>query len=72
MLKLDLAEVAESDKAYRKDREMGTLQTVVYIMCGGGILGHFAAEQPADFYIDDRVGKLAYPKRQILQAKAKA
>jgi len=43
-------------------------QIAVYVMCGGGFLGHFAAEQPADFYIDDRVGRLPYPKAQIRQA----
>jgi len=44
------------------------LQVAVYVMCGGGLLGHFAAEQPADFYIDDRVGRLPYPRKEIYQA----
>lgn len=34
------------------------------------ILAHSAVEQPADFYIDTRVGKLRYPKRAILKAVA--
>jgi hypothetical protein len=37
-------------------------------MCGGGFLGKFAAEQPADFYVDSRVGSLPYPVEQIEQA----
>ncbi len=37
-------------------------------MCGGGFLGRSAAEQPADFYIDDRIGKLPYGRREIVQA----
>ena len=45
-----------------------TMQTAVYVMCGGGFLGRFAAEQPMDFYIDDRVGCLPYSKEEIYQA----
>lgn len=48
--------------------EMQHLQTVIYVMTGGGMLGRFAAEQPADFYIDLRVGRLPYPKKEIYQA----
>lgn len=44
------------------------LQVAVYVMCGGGMIGKFAAEQPADFYIDQRVGRLNYPTRKIYQA----
>lgn len=44
------------------------MQVSIYTMCGGGILGRFAAEQPSDFYIDDRVGKLPYKKVEIYQA----
>jgi len=43
-------------------------QVAVYVMCGGGFLGRFAAEQPADFYIDDRVGRLPYENAEICQA----
>jgi len=39
-------------------------------MCGGGFLGHFAAEQPSVFYIDSRVGRLPYSRRAIEQAVA--
>jgi hypothetical protein len=34
----------------------------------GGMLSNFAMRQPADFYIDQRVGKLRYPKRDIERA----
>ena len=68
MKKLDMAEVVKSDEYYRKDRPLETLQTVVRIMCGGGYLGNFAASQPADFYIDDRVGRLPYRRKDIMQA----
>jgi hypothetical protein len=43
------------------------LQVAVYVMCGGGMLGRFAMSQPADFYIDDRVGKLPYSRKDIYQ-----
>ena len=44
------------------------LQVAVYVMCGGGFLGKMAAEQPADFYIDDRVSRLPYGRKAITQA----
>lgn len=43
------------------------LQLTVYVMCGGGLIGRFAAEQPADFYIDDRAATV-YPSEVIHQA----
>lgn len=43
-------------------------QVRVYTMCGGGFLGNFAATQPGDFYIDDRVGRLPYNKKEIYLA----
>jgi hypothetical protein len=45
-----------------------SMQVAVYVMCGGGFLGRFAAEQPMDFYIDDRVGHLGYSREEIYQA----
>ncbi len=68
MKKLDLAAVKESDDFYCKSRPIGAHQIAVYVMCGGGFLGRFAAEQPADFYIDDRVGRLPYRRKEIMQA----
>lgn len=44
------------------------MQTAVYVMCGGGFLGRFAAERPTDFYIDDRIGQLPYNRKEIYQA----
>lgn len=66
MTKLDMDQVKESVKHY--GYEIGPQQVVVYVMCGGDMLGNFAAEQPADFYIDDRVGKLPYSRKDITQA----
>src|SRR5262245_62510993 len=31
-------------------------QVRVYAVCHGGVVGRFAAEQPQDFYLDDRAG----------------
>lgn len=44
------------------------LQVIVYTMCGGGMLGQFAAQQPKDFYIDMRVGRLPYNNKKIYHA----
>lgn len=52
----------------RTPEGIATMQGAIFAMCGGGLLGRSAVEQPADFYIDDRVGKLPYPKKAIVQA----
>ena len=54
-------------KFYNKPtmKELEHLQVMVYTMCGGGMLGDFAMRQPDDFYIDDRVGRLPYPQKDI-------
>ena len=66
MKKLDLAYVEANGTA--TPEAIRALQVAVYTMCGGGLLGRSAAEQPADFYIDSRVGKLPYSKKEIVQA----
>lgn len=70
MQKLDVAAVAASHKHYEwgSGDHLKAHQVAVYVMCGGGHLGTFAAQQPADFYIDDRVGRLPYPRAKIEQA----
>jgi len=50
--------------------DIGAHQVAVYVMCGGGIMGQFAAEQPADFYIDSRCARLPYSRKEIEQAVA--
>jgi len=47
---------------------IGPLQVAVYVMAGGGIIGRLAAEQPADFYVDSRVGRRPYPMGALCQA----
>ena len=66
MIKLDMNKVKASD--FGGIEHLRRLQIVVYVMCGGGLLGNFAATQPADFYIDTRAGKLPYKNREITQA----
>jgi len=39
------------------------LQVAIFVAVGGGMLGHMYAEQPADAYIDMRVGKRPYGKQ---------
>jgi hypothetical protein len=49
-------------------KDIESIQWIVYTMIGGGMLGEFAMTQPADFYIDLRVGRLPYPHRRIFHA----
>lgn len=55
-------------KDFEKTYKLRLHQVRIFTMCGGGFIGHFAATQPADFYIDDRVGKLPYKKKEIYLA----
>jgi len=65
MRRLNQERVAESGWG---GETIPSMQVAVYVMCGGGFLGRFAAEQPMDFYIDDRVGRLPYSRDEIYQA----
>lgn len=62
-----LEEVAKKNLVERTSY-LQAQQMFVFTMCGGGLLGRSAAEQPDEFYIDSRVGRLPYPKKEILQA----
>jgi predicted Zn-dependent protease len=44
-------------------------QAVLYAMVGGNLIGAMYAEQPADAYVDDRVGRLPYTRREIEKAR---
>jgi hypothetical protein len=68
MLKVFGMPLIEYGKEYPE--RIPPLQVAVYVMCGGGHLGRFAAEQPADFYIDERCGRLPYRRKEIVQAVA--
>lgn len=72
MKQLDMERVIEGmqteGSTWQEQETLQALQVAVYVMCGGGFLGRFAAEQPADFYIDDRCGRLPYPNKAICQA----
>ena len=47
------------------DKTLEFLQVMIYVMVGGGMLGRLAMCQPADFYIDLRVGRLPYSQKDI-------
>jgi len=70
MKTLDLKQIQDSDQDsdYDWSGSIPTMQTAVYVMAGGGLLGRMAAEQPADFYIDARAGRLPYSRKEITQA----
>lgn len=74
-MKLDLDAIREHARVYHNDTGscyhadmIPFLQVQVFVMCGMGWIGKTAAEQPADFYIDSRVGRLPYGKGEIYQA----
>jgi len=67
-IKLDQDQVAKVARQQWKKSTIPNMQIAIYVMCGGGVLGTLAAEQPADFYIDGRTGRLPYKKAQIRQA----
>jgi len=58
-------EQVESQVEYMKDIPISTLQTIIYVACGGGWVGRQHAEQPQSAYIDLRVGKLPYTRTEI-------
>lgn len=58
----------EHDMASFGTDSIPPMQVAVFVMCGGGFLGQMAAGQPADFYIDDRCGRLPFTRREIMQA----
>lgn len=49
--------------------DIGTLQTVLYVAVGGGVLGQTFAERPENAYIDSRVGRLPYRQKDIEQIR---
>ena len=54
-------------KNYTAD-DIPLIQAQISAMIGDSWLAKSAIGQPADFYIDTRVGKLPYAKRDILRA----
>ena len=71
MRKIDIRNIQEEASALTyTNTAIAAHQVAVYVMCGGGFLGRFAAHQPADFYIDSRVARLPYGRRAIEQAVA--
>jgi hypothetical protein len=66
MTEAQVRAIADDSSDRARERLPGA-QLVVAVMCGGGVLGNFAACQPADFYIDDRA-RTPYPAEQIMHA----
>ena len=64
----DVRECAQCTEPVFRAEVIRSAQITVYVMCGGGMLGRQAAQQPADFSIDDRVSRMPYSRRAILQA----
>ena len=49
---------------------IGVHQVAVYVMCGGGHLGRWAAENPAAFYMNDSVRRLPYSRDEVRRSVA--
>ena len=72
---LDMAAVKQNleqqlidDGEHVLQSNMRDLQIVVYVMVGGGLLGHSAATQPSGFYVDSRCKRRPYKLRDIKQS----
>jgi len=66
--KLDPEQVAMRYEGWtrkQKLRELETLQVVVYVAAGGGMIGRMYAEQPSIAYVDIRAGQRPYPVKVL-------
>ncbi len=63
--KLDIEQVKTAFESGFADADIGALQVVIYVACGGGWIGRLYAEQPKVAYIDARVGKRPYSRKDI-------
>ncbi len=64
-IKLDPEKVRESIELYGAELDIGAMQVAIYVACGGGCIGLQHADHPLHAYIDSRVGKLPYGRKQI-------
>ena len=65
--KFNLEKIKES--LPHQNWDIGTLQTVLYVAVGGGVLGQTFAERPENAYIDSRIGRLPYRRKDIEQIR---
>jgi|JI10StandDraft_1071094.scaffolds.fasta_scaffold231486_5 hypothetical protein len=63
--KLDIDQVKTALESGFADADIGALQVAIYVACGGGWIGRLYSEQPKGAYIDARVGKLPYSRKEI-------
>ena len=63
--KLDIEQVKTALESGFADADIGALQVAIYVACGGGWIGKFHAERPKTAYIDARVCKLPYSRKEI-------
>lgn len=64
-VKLDPKKTREVLRDNFADADIGAMQIAIYVACGGGWIGEMHAKQPADSYVDLRVGKLPYSRTAI-------
>lgn len=68
-MKILVRQMSVEDAARWKDA-IPLMQAAVFTMAGGGLLGRFAATNPAEFYLDTRVSRRPYSATKILTACA--
>ncbi len=60
--------IAKMDEYFNKEKARNMvphMQTQLYVMCGMGMMGQIAAQQPSCFYIEPGVRKLPYNQKDI-------
>jgi hypothetical protein len=63
--KIDMNQVKTALESGFADADICALQVAIYVACGGGRIGRLYAEQPKGAYIDMRVGKRPYSRKEI-------
>jgi len=70
MSEIDQTQIRPVDSESWARELIGVHQIAIYVMCGGGNLGRWAAENPSEFCLDYRIGRLPYEREEILRAVA--
>jgi len=70
MNELDQSQMDHATKETWARELIGVHQIAVYVICGGGHLGRWAAENPAAFRMDDSVTRLPYSRDEVSRSVA--
>ena len=62
---MDYEQVKESIECAGDRWQIGTLQVAIFVAVGGGLIGNMFARNPKHAYIDSRVDKRPYNRKDI-------